>query len=176
MATGLPSRTQVIERLGGEFAHAGYEIDDVIIDTRTDPPRIVVTIDGDVPPDLDAIAELSRAASALLDGLDDAACPYVLEVSSPGAERVLSSEKHFRRAQGRKVQVELTDGSQLAARVGQLHGNAVALVVRAGNRWAVRETLLSEIVKAVVQIEFSMPNRLELELASGQVAGAEAGT
>ena len=32
MTTGLPSQTQVIELLGGEFARAGYEIEDVVIE------------------------------------------------------------------------------------------------------------------------------------------------
>ena len=35
VATGLPSQTQVIELLDGEFARAGYEIEDVLIDGRT---------------------------------------------------------------------------------------------------------------------------------------------
>ncbi len=70
MTTGLPSQTQVIELLGGEFARAGYEIEDVVIDPRARPPRITVIADGDTALDLDAIATLSRSASALLDGLD----------------------------------------------------------------------------------------------------------
>ncbi len=69
MTTGLPSQTQVIELLGGEFARAGYEIEDVVIDTRTRPPRIMVIADGDTALDLDTIAALSRSASALLDSL-----------------------------------------------------------------------------------------------------------
>ena len=70
MATGLPSQTQVIELLGGEFARAGYEIEDVVIDPRARPPRITVIADGDTALDLDAVATLSRSASALLDGMD----------------------------------------------------------------------------------------------------------
>ena len=68
MTTGLPSQTQVIELLGGEFARAGYEIEDVVIDARARPPRITVIADGDSPLDLDTIATLSRSASTLLDG------------------------------------------------------------------------------------------------------------
>jgi ribosome maturation factor RimP len=169
VATGLPSQTQVIELLGGEFARAGYEIEDVIIDTRARPPRIAVIADGDTPLDLDTIAALSRSASALLDGMADIQTQYVLEVSSPGAERALTSEKHFRRACGRKVQLELADGSQLTGRVGQTHENTVALVVRdrgARGNWAVREIPLSTVVKAVVQVEFSSPSPAELELTT----------
>ncbi len=82
MTTGLPSQTQVIELLGDEFARAGYEIEDVVIDARTRPPRIMVVADGDKALDLDTIATLSRSASALLDGLDEVAiAPAALEVA-----------------------------------------------------------------------------------------------
>ena len=176
MTTGLPSQTQVIELLGGEFARAGYEIEDVVIDARTRPPRITVVADGDSPLDLDTIATLSRSASALLDGQEGIRDPYVLEVSSPGVERPLTSEKHFRRARGRKVEIALSDGSQLTGRVGETRDHTVALVVRDGRDWTLREIPLTEIVKAVVQVEFSPPAQIELELATkGQARRTEAG-
>ncbi|HWS93369.1 MAG TPA: ribosome maturation factor RimP [Mycobacterium sp.] len=176
MTTGLPSQTQVFELLGGEFARAGYEIEDVVIDTRTRPPRITVVADGDNTLDLDTIATLSRSASALLDGLDSIRHPYVLEVSSPGVDRPLTSEKHFRRARGRKAEVALSDGSQLTGRIGETRDQAIALVVREGRDWTVRQIPLTEIVKAVVQVEFSPPAQIELELATmDQAVRTEAG-
>lgn len=176
MTTGLPSQTQVIELLGGEFARAGFEIEDVVIDARTRPPRIMVIADGDNGLDLDTAATLSRSASALLDGLDAIQDQYVLEVSSPGVDRPLTSVKHFRRARGRKVHVVLSDGSTLTGRVGETGDDSVALVVRAGRDWAVRDISLGDIVKAVVQVEFSPPNQAELELASmGQARRTETG-
>ena len=75
-STGLPSPEQVIELLDGEFARAGYEVDHVTIDTHAKPARITVVADGDIPLDLDTIAELSRSASALLDGLDTGETAY----------------------------------------------------------------------------------------------------
>jgi ribosome maturation factor RimP len=183
VTTGLPSQTQVIELLDGEFARAGYEIEDVVIDAGARPPRISVIADGDEPLDLDTIATLSRSASALLDGshlVDGIRDRYVLEVSSPGVDRPLTSEKHFRRARGRKVEIALSDGSQLTGRIGETRDRAVALVIRAGRDWAVREIPLAEIVKAVVQVEFSSPARAEMELAAGAIWGqadrTEAGT
>ena len=167
MTTGLPSQTQVIELLDGEFARAGYEIEEVVIDARTRPPRITVIADGDEALDLDTIARLSRSASALLDNLDDIDDRYVLEVSSPGVDRPLTSEKHFRRARGRKVDVVLMDGSTTAGRVGETRDGTVTLVVRAGRDWATRSIALGDIAKAVVQVEFSPPAQAELELATG---------
>jgi ribosome maturation factor RimP len=173
-SAGLPSQKQVVELLAGEFARAGYEIEDVVIDAAARPPRITVVADGDEGLDLDSIAALSRSASELLDRVDDNATPYVLEITSPGVDRPLTTEKHFARARGRKVELTLSDGSQVTGRLGETGGGAVRLVVRKGRGadLSVRELPLDSIVKAVVQVEFSPPNQRELELA-GQ-SGKEA--
>ena len=169
-SAGLPSQQQVIELLGGEFARAGYDIEDVVIDTAARPPRIVVVADGDDGLDLAAIAELSRTASELLDELDSA--PYVLEVTSRGVDRPLTSEKHYRRSQGRLAEMSLSDGSVLTGRIGQVHDGVVDIVVRQVKKGPeVREVALDAITKAVVQVEFSSPSSRELELAG--VSGEE---
>ncbi|MGA8547965.1 MAG: ribosome maturation factor RimP [Mycobacterium sp.] len=168
MAIGLPSQTQVIELLDGEFARAGYEIEDVVIDPRARPPRITVIADGDTALDLDTIAELSRSASTLLDAVDGIDSRYVLEVSSPGVDRPLTSEKHFRRARGRKVDIALADGTTVTGRVGEISDGTLLLVVRddRARDWTVRPVPIGQIAKAVVQIEFSPPAKRELELAA----------
>lgn len=173
-STGLPTQKQVIELLDGEFVRAGYEIEDVVIDSRTQPPRITVIADGDTPLDLDTVAALSRSASALLDGLDGGADAYLLEVSSPGVDRPLTAEKHFRRAHARLVEVDLADGTTVTGRLGTLSDGVVDLVVRDRGDWTVRRIPLGDIVKAVVQVEFSPPKARELELAgaTGMEAGA----
>jgi ribosome maturation factor RimP len=173
-SAGLPSQKQVIELLDGEFARAGYEIEDVVIDAATRPARITVVADGDEPLDLDSIASLSRSASALLDSVDDPATPYVLEVTSPGVDRPLTTEKHYRRARGRKVELTMSDGTQLTGRLGETDGGTLRLVVRerAKANFSIRELALGDVAKAVVQVEFSPPNPRELELA-GQ-SGKEA--
>jgi ribosome maturation factor RimP len=175
VATGLPSHEQVIELLDDEFARAGYEIEDVVVHAGTRPPKITVIADGDKPLHLDTIAALSREASKLLDTIDVTAGRYVLEVSSPGVDRPLTSEKHFRRARGRKAELTLSDGSLLVGRLGETAGGQLRLVVAGRGRsdWTLREIPLDDIVKAVVQVEFSSPSPRELELASQR--GEEAG-
>lgn len=94
-SAGLPSPERVIELLGTEFARAGYEIEDVSIDTGTRPPRIRIIADGDRPLNLDGVAELSRLASERLDAVDTGDTAYDLEVSSPGVDRPLTAENIF---------------------------------------------------------------------------------
>jgi ribosome maturation factor RimP len=172
-STRLPSQQQVIELLGDEFARAGYDIEDVVVEAATKPPRIVVVADADQGLDLEAVAALSRSASELLDGLEESTgelAPYVLEVTSPGVDRPLTLDRHFRRARGRKVEMTLSDGSQLTGRLGELAGGVLRLVVAEGGpgKYSVREVPRDAVTKAIVQVEFSPPNRRELELAGGQ--------
>lgn len=164
---GLPSPEQVSRLLADEFAGAGYEIDDVTVDAHAKPPRIRVIADGDTPPDLDAVSELSRRAAALLDTVDTGQTAYLLEVSSPGVDRPLTEEKHFRRARGRRVQVSLQDGTALAGRLGAISDGVAEIVVRRGRDWEVRRLPLADIRNAVVQVEFSAPSAQELELVGG---------
>jgi ribosome maturation factor RimP len=164
----LPSSQQLVELLEGDFTRAGFELEDVVVDTVARPARIVVIADGDVPPDVEAIAALSRRSAELLDQFQDSD-PYVLEVTTPGVDRPLTAERHYRRARGRKVELALSDGSQLTGRLGELADDVVRLVL-AGKRpgdFSVRELPLREITKAVVQVDFSTPNQRELELAGG---------
>ena len=168
---GLPTPEQVIALLEDEFRRAGYEIENVTV--VPSPPRITVVADGDSPLDLETVAELSRAASERLDSLDTGAGTYVLEVTSPGVDRPLTTEKHFRRARGRRVEIELADGGTLTARLGAAVDGVVELVVRAGRDWTVRRVPLTDIRKAVVQVEFSAPSAAEVAMAAGTEAGHE---
>lgn len=164
---GLPAPEQVVELLGGEFARAGYEIEDVEVDAAARPPRLRVVADGDTPLDLETIAALSRAASALLDAVDTGPGEYVLEVSSPGVDRPLRAEKHFRRARGRLVEVCLGDGTRLRGRVRSAGSGAVELLVGDRAGWSVRSVPIADIVTGVVQVEFSGPGPAELEALAG---------
>ena len=171
---GLPSPEQVTALLHDQFSRAGYDIDDVVVDTRARPARIRVVADGDTSLDLDTISELSRTASELMDTLDTGDVAYVLEVSSPGVDRPLTAEKHFRRARGRKVELTLQDGGTVTGRLGATADGVCDLVVRAGTGWSVQRVALTDIGKAVVQVEFSPPSANEIELAGG--FGATMGT
>ena len=68
----------------------------------------------------------------------------------------------------------LSDGAELTGRLGETSDGTVALVVRKGRgaELSVRELPIKEIAKAVVQVEFSPPNKRELELTGQAGKGA----
>jgi ribosome maturation factor RimP len=70
----------------------------------------------------------------------------------------------------------LADGSQLTGRLGEFGGGILRLVVAEGGpgRYSIRELPRDAVTKAVVQVEFSPPNRRELELIEQSGKEAEA--
>lgn len=175
-APHLPTEQQVIDLLAAEFGRAGYEIEAVEVNTRTRPARVTVVADGDAPLDLAAVTALSRTASELLDGAETGDDEYVLEVTSRGVDRPLTSEKHFRRAQGRVAQFTMADGSALTGRIGALADGNLAVVTSGRSRADLRVTSIKmgDVSKAIVQVEFTAPSQRELELAG--VSGEESDT
>ncbi|MFR9751842.1 ribosome maturation factor RimP [Nocardia sp. 004] len=178
----MPTEERVSQLVAGLVERRGFDLEGVEISTAGRHPdaqaRVQVTVDSDTS-DLDSLAVLSTELSALLDDAGDfGETPYLLEVSTPGIDRPLTADRHWRRAQGRKVRVVLREGAQppagsqaFDARVGALAGASVALVL-GGNRNPHRVMVpLADIADAVVQVEFSPPGAKELELAGGVVPG-----
>ncbi len=87
---------------------------------------------------LDDCEAVSRSISDLLDAYDPIPQKYILEVSSPGAERPLTREKDFDRFRGEAVKVqtaELINGRRNFK--GILEGikdSHIALVLEEGDR------------------------------------------
>jgi ribosome maturation factor RimP len=67
--------------------------------------RLYIDREGGV--DVDACAEVSRHVSDILDVEDFSGSAYILEVSSPGLDRVLFTEGQFAGAVGEQIDVRL---------------------------------------------------------------------
>lgn len=98
--------------------------------------RSVVRVVVDLPQgpgslDLDAVAAVSRAVSAVLDGPDGdvalGSAPFVLEVTSPGVDRPLTQPRHWSRAQGRLVEVVPVGGTEVSGRVVAVDDDGVTV-------------------------------------------------
>ena len=114
------------------IAAAGYDLEDVAVSSagRRSVVRVIVDADGGI--DLDAVAAVSRIVSETLDA-DPAADQalrgaHVLEVSSPGVDRPLTEPRHWRRAVGRLVSVEVA-GAPVTGRVSAADESGVRLDV-----------------------------------------------
>jgi len=70
--------------------------------------------------DLDRVADVTRAVSDALDAADPVAGEYTLEVGTRGADSPLVARRHYVRAVGRGVRVQVTDGSVLTGRLTEV--------------------------------------------------------
>lgn len=106
---------------------------------------------------LDAVADASRAVSQALDESDvmgDKA--YVLEVTTPGVERALTTPAHFRRNLRRRVTVTLADGSQPTGRL-ESADDELTLRVEGPKKGmtSTRKYAWADVVRGVVQVDFT---------------------
>lgn len=77
---------------------------------------------------LDTISDISAELSRVLDeDPHDTGRPYRLEVSSPGAARPLTEPRHWRRARGRLVNMNMVDGSEMRGRLLDVDDNGVTV-------------------------------------------------
>lgn len=80
---------------------------------------------------LDVIAEISRELSDVLDGTAGTFAdnrPYDLEVSSPGLARPLTEPRHWHRAKGRLVKVNVIQGENVTGRLTDVTDDGVTVV------------------------------------------------
>jgi ribosome maturation factor RimP len=141
-----------------------------------------VVVDSDDGVQLDTCAELSRTLSEVLDDEDAmGGSPYVLEVTSPGAERPLTEQRHYRRALGRLIRVQLTEsagGGELTARITGVDAEGVDLEVPGvkGRKPTRRRLSYDDVQKARVEIEFNRKaaeKRAQHESAAADEEGKE---
>ena len=88
------------------IAGLGLELYDVELNGGGGTRTLRVTIDRAGGVDLDAITDVTRALSPILD--DDSTLPgsFLLEVSSPGVERTLRTPAHYLGAHGCTVSIK----------------------------------------------------------------------
>lgn len=170
----VPSKERVIALLSDLIHAQGFDLEDVNVVSAGKHSAVRIMVDREQGIDLDTLPILSREISEVFDAVSDfGEAPYTLEVTTPGIDRPLTEERHWRRARGRSVRIELAE-EKFDGRIGVLDGGVVTIVTRTKGVLATRAVELSSVVKAVVQVEFSRPKAEEMELAGGVVDGRPA--
>ncbi|MFW0796300.1 ribosome maturation factor RimP [Gordonia sp. CPCC 205515] len=146
----------------------GFDLEDVSVRSTNGTDNVTVVVDRDGGSELDVLAALSTAVSDVLDqapDIDETA--YTLEVTSPGIDRPLTAERHWRRARGRKVTVDVREDDTtrtVTGRIGALDDGRIQLVNNDRGRMRSEEIVLASVINAVVQVDFSKPSAAELKL------------
>jgi ribosome maturation factor RimP len=162
------------DSLADIVAQQGADLEDVEVTAAGRRTRIRVVVDADEGIDLDAIATISQAVSAVLDDPQRVggslevigSSPYTLEVTSPGVDRPLTQPRHWRRNVSRLVEITLRENGgeadpEGAQRGGQTMVGRITAVTETDVTVEVdgqsRDVALADIARAMVQIEFRRP-------------------
>ncbi|MEU6394960.1 ribosome maturation factor RimP [Streptomyces sp. NPDC046939] len=140
----------------------GLDLEEIEIASVGRKRVLRVVVDSDEGADLDKVADVSRALSAKLDETDAMGDgEYELEVGTPGAERALTEHRHYVRATDRLVKFQLSDDSELVARILEVDDDGLDLEVPGvkGRKATARRLAFSDIAKARVQVEFNRKNK-----------------
>ncbi|EWT07090.1 hypothetical protein N864_12645 [Intrasporangium chromatireducens Q5-1] len=183
----MSAADQVRESLEPVIAPLGLVIEDVTVSPAGKRRVVRVLVDTDVrgiavadtssvvePLSLDRVAEATHAVSDALDAsaaLGDA--PYVLEVSSPGVGRPLTTRDQFRRNVGRLITVEHA-GGEVTGRLVAVGADTLTLEVPAAKKSPEHSVSvdLGDVRKGTVQVEFTRSDHDEPE-ASDDSSDAE---
>ena len=79
-----------------------------LYDVQQNGGTLAILVENNNGLGVDDLSELSRAGSGLLDEHDPIPGRYTLELSTPGVERKLRSERHFHGAVGELINVRTT--------------------------------------------------------------------
>lgn len=113
--------------------------------------RLIIYKDGGIS--LDDCSMVSRTVGPLLEVEEPIARAYHLEVSSPGLDRPLKTERDFARNMGQKVEVVFRVGEVTKNVVGTIAGvNEIMVTITVDG--APEQIALADIVKAKLVIEF----------------------
>ncbi|KAB8161633.1 ribosome maturation factor RimP [Streptomyces sp. 3MP-14] len=155
MSTQIDRLRELVQPLAAEHA---MDLEEVKITTAGRRRVLQVVVDTDDGVGLDACAELSRQVSEALDARDVmGGAPYVLEVTSPGAERPLTEHRHYRRSIGRLLWLRPHQGADVVARLVGVDEEGIDVEVpgEKGRKPTPRRFAFAEIARARVELEFN---------------------
>ena len=149
-------KDQISELVTPAVSDQGFYLEDVHVATPGSHRIVTCIVDGDASLNLDQVTTVSRVISELLD---EAAfmgeTPFTLEVTSPGVDRPLTQPRHFAKNIDRLLKIIKLDGSEVAGRILSNTDQDVTLTVAVKKETIEQTISLSDIKRAVVEIEFN---------------------
>jgi ribosome maturation factor RimP len=101
---------------------------------------------------LDKCTEITKIVSPILDIDPPVSGEYILEVSSPGIDRKLSTIDHFKNSIGELVKIKLSNGEKSKNKIIKVENSTITLYDKAAK--AEKEIEFNDIIKAKTYFEW----------------------
>ncbi len=149
-------KDQISELITPALQQAGYFLEDVNVVSPGNHRIVTVIVDGESALNLDQVTVASKLVSELVDEASFMGeTPFTLEVTSPGIDRPLTLPRHFAKNVTRLLKVTKSDGSVVTGRITSNTELDVTLTVTEKKESKEVVVALSDIKRAVVEIEFN---------------------
>ena len=149
-------KDQISELVTPAVSDQGFYLEDVHVATPGSHRIVTCIVDGDASLNLDQVTTVSRVISELLDeAVFMGEAPFTLEVTSPGVDRPLTEPRHFAKNVDRLLKIIKLDGSEVTGRILSNTDLDVTLTVTVKKETIEQTVSLSDIKRAVVEIEFN---------------------
>jgi ribosome maturation factor RimP len=136
------------ELVAPELDALGFECVKLEIVGSTASPVVRLYIDKPGGVSIGDCSLVSRSVGLLLDKADPFPRRYLLEVSSPGNNRPLTTEAHFQRFVGESAKVQTVEGRGKTTYTGSITSCSGGLLTLATEEHGTVEIRLSDVVKA----------------------------
>ncbi len=121
-------KQKITELVDGFFSDPEY-LSYFVVDVQLNNKKLLIFIDGDDSVSYTICRKTSRHIEAILDEKKWLGEQYVIEVSSPGAEKALKNPRQFKKHIGRKAAIKFKDSEveMIEAKIVSIDGDKMKL-------------------------------------------------
>jgi ribosome maturation factor RimP len=149
-------KDQITEAVLPAIEAQGAYLEDIHVATPGNHRIVTVIVDGDSSLNLDQVTVVTKAISEVLDAASFMGeAPFTLEVTSPGVDRPLTLPRHFAKNLTRLLKVTKNDGTVVDGRLKSNTDSDITLEVTVKKDVTEVVISLTDIKRAVVEIEFN---------------------
>ncbi|MDX1683978.1 MAG: ribosome maturation factor RimP [Saprospiraceae bacterium] len=129
------------------------------IDINESGNKVQIFIDSDHGITFDRCKKMSRYLESILDADNYRNGRYVLEVSSPGIDRPITSKRQFEKNIGREIKFDMIEGKEVQGKLLGVEGDNLKILTPDPEDKKKKKTIersigINDIKKALVQISF----------------------
>ena len=131
----LELRSEEIQRITvGYLPDDSFFVVDVKLTGKRGNEKVVILVDGDEGISVDTCADISRSVSEELESLNMFEESYTLEVSSPGLDFPLTSERQYNKNIGRQLKIDLISGERVKGDLTRTDNSGITLKINTGKK------------------------------------------
>lgn len=153
----LKLKTEEIQRIAeGHLPDNSFFVVDVKVTGKRGNEKVVILVDGDKGVSVGICADISRSVSEELELMNMFEGSYTLEVSSPGIDFPLTSERQFNKNVGRQLKIDLLNGERIKGDLIRTDNSGITLNIDKGKKMENEDLFIpfSDIKSSKVLVAF----------------------